>query len=106
MFIFYYNNTHIFLSVSEIVGAEGTPYSGGVFKLEIQIPDRYPHIVILLLTLSSMILLVHNTHKPFFITWFLVNWFWIKHCLNFGSPKCIVYRLFFCIISHIYITCS
>lgn len=25
-----------------ILGGEDTPYSGGVFKLEIQIPDRYP----------------------------------------------------------------
>ena len=28
-------------AISEIVGPEGTPYEGGIFKLEIQIPDRY-----------------------------------------------------------------
>lgn len=27
---------------AQIFGGEGTPYSGGVFKLEITIPDRYP----------------------------------------------------------------
>jgi len=29
------------LYVLEILGGEDTPYEGGVFKLEIQIPDRY-----------------------------------------------------------------
>lgn len=27
---------------AQIVGADDTPYSGGIFKLEIQIPERYP----------------------------------------------------------------
>ncbi|KAL3842404.1 hypothetical protein ACJMK2_020439 [Sinanodonta woodiana] len=27
---------------AQILGIEGTPYEGGLFKLEIQIPDRYP----------------------------------------------------------------
>ncbi|XP_052801034.1 ubiquitin-conjugating enzyme E2 T-like [Mya arenaria] len=27
---------------AQIIGGEDTPYSGGIFKLEIQIPDRYP----------------------------------------------------------------
>ncbi|XP_046338739.1 ubiquitin-conjugating enzyme E2 T-like [Haliotis cracherodii] len=27
---------------AQIVGGEGTPYEGGIFKLEIQIPERYP----------------------------------------------------------------
>ncbi|KAH3885566.1 ubiquitin-conjugating enzyme E2 T-like [Dreissena polymorpha] len=27
---------------AQILGGEDTPYAGGVFKLEIQIPDRYP----------------------------------------------------------------
>nr|XP_034299649.1 ubiquitin-conjugating enzyme E2 T-like [Crassostrea gigas] len=27
---------------AQIIGGEGTPYEGGIFKLEIQIPDRYP----------------------------------------------------------------
>ncbi|XP_055997285.1 ubiquitin-conjugating enzyme E2 T-like [Ostrea edulis] len=27
---------------AQILGGEGTPYEGGIFKLEIQIPDRYP----------------------------------------------------------------
>ncbi|XP_055901384.1 ubiquitin-conjugating enzyme E2 T-like [Biomphalaria glabrata] len=27
---------------AQITGASGTPYEGGTFKLEIQIPDRYP----------------------------------------------------------------
>ena len=25
----------------EILGGEGSPYEGGIFKLEIQIPERY-----------------------------------------------------------------
>ena len=29
---------------AQLLGAEGTPYEGGVFSLEIQIPDRYPFL--------------------------------------------------------------
>ena len=27
---------------AQIIGGEGTPYEGGVFKLDIQLPERYP----------------------------------------------------------------
>ena len=27
---------------AKLIGAEGTPYEGGIFKLEIKIPNRYP----------------------------------------------------------------
>ncbi|XP_061183087.1 ubiquitin-conjugating enzyme E2 T-like [Saccostrea echinata] len=27
---------------AQVLGGEGTPYEGGIFKLEVQIPDRYP----------------------------------------------------------------
>ena len=34
----YSENFHLVLP--EIIGGEGTPYAGGVFKLEIQVPER------------------------------------------------------------------
>ena len=27
---------------AQIVGGEGTPYDGGVFRLDVRLPDRYP----------------------------------------------------------------
>ena len=29
---------------AQLLGAEGTPYEGGVFSLEIKIPERYPFL--------------------------------------------------------------
>lgn len=34
---------------SEIFGGDGTPYEKGIFKLEIQIPERYMYIVTVIL---------------------------------------------------------
>ena len=37
----YATYTVIFFFTPEIQGSDGTPYNGGSFRLEIQVPERY-----------------------------------------------------------------